>query len=165
MEFREGSRLEKIGAYCFAGCDLKEVAIPRSVVEIGEYAFVACKSLRRVTFQEGSKLQKIGGHCFSSGGLEEFVAPPGLKVIENGAFYMCDSLKRAVLNEGLEKLPSHQKGFCYYGVFDCSGIEEITLPSTLGLIGGITFDYCRRLQAIYVASGCQADLSELRIPK
>ena len=49
-------------------------------------------------------------------------------------------------------------------MFEKSGIEEITLPSTLKKIDRRTFLGCSSLRKIYVKNGCQADLSELEIP-
>ena len=64
-----------------------------------------------------------------------------------------------MLNEGLETLSDYYSG----EVFEESGIEEITLPSTLKEIDRYTFSGCS-LRTIYVKSGCQADLSELDLP-
>ena len=49
--------------------------------------------------------------------------------------------------------------FSYYGIFQDSGVEEITLPSTLKEIGRMAFADCNSLRTIYVKSGCQVDLS------
>ena len=161
VAFAEGSRFEKFGAHCFSCSGLEEIVIPSSITMIESKAFSDCKNLKRVMFQEGSRLQEICGLCFESSGLEEFIAPPGLKEIDGGAFYLCGNLKRVVLNEGLEALNSYHT--CYYpfcyGVFQGSGIEEITLPSTLKKIGSLTFRYCNKLKTIYVKSGCQVDIS------
>ena len=64
-----------------------------------------------------------------------------------------------MLNEGLETLSDD----CSRGVFENSGLEEITLPSTLKKIDRHMFLGCSSLRTIYVKSGCQADLSELDV--
>ena len=76
------------------------------------------------------------------------------------AFCGCESLKRVVLNEGLETLCDYSSS----GVFENSGIEEITLPGTLKKIDYGTFSGCYSLRTIYVKSDCQADLSRINLP-
>ena len=51
--------VEKIGSYWFWGCDIEEVTIPASVVEIGADAFCNCKKLAKVTFQRRGSLGKV----------------------------------------------------------------------------------------------------------
>ena len=144
-------------------------------------AFSSCESLRKVTFQEMSQLESIMEKCFRGSGLEEFIAPPGLKEIGDEAFKSCKSLKRVVLNEGLTTLPG---GF--NGVFQWSGLEEITLPSTLEEIGNScfaytclteitlpktlkeigcgTFEYCSNFKVVHVEDGCEASLCNAGLP-
>ena len=64
-----------------------------------------------------------------------------------------------MLNEGLEALPDDTN--C--GVFQKSGVEEVTLQSTLRQIGRNAFKWCDGL-TVYVKSGCRADLSRLDLP-
>ena len=66
-----------------------------------------------------------------------------------------------MLNEGLEELEDGcgSDPRFYLWVFQDSGIEEITFPSTLRRIGEMTCFYCGGLRKIYVRSGCRADLS------
>ena len=65
-----------------------------------------------------------------------------------------------MLNEGLETLSDD----CSRGMFENSGLEEITLPGTLKKIDRRTFSGCNSLRTIYVKSGCQADFSRLDLP-
>ena len=71
-----------------------------------------------------------------------------------------------MLNEGLEALKDGYNAVrrYYYGIFQYCDFEEITLPSTLNEIGAKTLSRCDDLRAIYVKSGCQADLSQLEKP-
>lgn len=43
VSFQQGSRLEKIGAECFAKSGLKEIVLPESVREVGAKAFWLCE--------------------------------------------------------------------------------------------------------------------------
>ena len=74
------------------------------------------------------------------------MAPPELKEIGYGALANCRSLRRVELNEGLTRVGKKGQEFDfddgwqhYPGVFQNSGIEVITLPSTLIEIGENTF--------------------------
>ena len=66
-----------------------------------------------------------------------------------GAFSGCGGLKRVELNEGLEELIAE--------CFASSGLEEVTLPSTLKEIGCEAFKGCR-LRVVYVRRGCAVDV-------
>ena len=129
--------LENVQYGCFSWSGLKKVYLSSSVAVLEDRAFCDCHSLKRVVFQESSRLRSIGKLCFCHSGLEEFVVPPGLKEIGGEAFCGCKKLKRVVLNEGLEALSDYYNHSYHssFGVFHNSGIEEITLPSTLRQIG------------------------------
>lgn len=175
VKFREGSRLEKIGKYCFDCSGIREIAIPSSVTVICEGAFRGCKNLRRVSFQEDSRLAKIERNCFEHSGIEEFCAPPGLRRIEHRALAGCVNLKRVVLNEGLTAIGEDGMQFCsedndpyyikdrsyrpFYGsAYKKVGLEEITLPSTLEKLGDNTFCGCLRLKVVWVRDGCRVNI-------
>ena len=56
--------VERIGKYAFYGNrKLGEVLVPKSVKEIGDYAFCNCTSLTNVVF-EGESRPKIGEGAF-----------------------------------------------------------------------------------------------------
>ena len=46
----------------------------------------------------------------------------------------------------------------YMGVFQNSGIEEITLPATLKSLYAYTFSDCRNLKTVWVERGCALDV-------
>lgn len=62
-----------------------------------------------------------------------------------------------MLNEGLEWLVADCKYHVKNGIFFSSGLEEITLPSTLRDASGCVFDDCP-LRVVWVRSGCTADI-------
>ena len=103
-------------------------------------------------FQNDSALEEIGNGCFSNSGIEEFQAPPDLKKIGPNAFSDCKNLKRAVLNEGLELLgepgPKENKQYPDRGVFAGSGLESVTIPSTVRRLECGTFLDCKNLRDV-----------------
>lgn len=62
VEFEANSQLENIGQVSFCGTNLEEIVIPDSVVEIDQYAFDRCNSLRTVIIS--SNLNNIGVDAF-----------------------------------------------------------------------------------------------------
>ena len=66
VTFGSGSVLKRIGNSAFSGCnDLREIEMPASVEEIGEYCFFGCSLLSRVTFGSGGVLKRMGKEAFS----------------------------------------------------------------------------------------------------
>ena len=53
----EGTK--RIDVCCFRRTEIEEVFIPKSVEEIGLYAFLGCQRLERVVFEEGSELKEL----------------------------------------------------------------------------------------------------------
>lgn len=125
VTFREGSRLEKIGKYCFAGSGIEEFRAPPSLREIGAGAFELCENLKLVSLNEG--LETIG--------------KDGARSFSNSS---CSCYKNGRGHDWPCKCVFLQNAF-----------EEITLPSTLVEIinGGLTS--CRNLKVVWVEDGCQ----------
>ena len=74
------------------------------------------------------------------------------------AFSHCEQLKTVQLNEGLEKLGAKETSEgeeCEEGVFECSAIESVRLPSTLRRLEDQTFRSCKRLRSVEVPNGVE----------
>ena len=65
-----------------------------------------------------------------------------MKEIDIETFYGCKYLKRIEIPEGVEHIGD--------GCFSHSGVEEVTLPSTLRDINQSVFDDCDTLRVIWV---------------
>lgn len=90
--FREGSRLDKIGAQSFQNSVIETIAIPSSVATIGEEAFSGCKTLGKVSFQEGCKLERVGKRCFFECGFAEIEIPRTVRSIGADSLKNCKNL-------------------------------------------------------------------------
>lgn len=83
------STLAKIGSHAFDACKLTSVAIPASVKEIGDGAFLDASKLSSVVLHEG--LEVIAGFAFHrTGSLESLVIPSTVKHIGEWALGFSD---------------------------------------------------------------------------
>ena len=73
-----------------------------------------------------------------------------MKRLDEETFCECKNLKRIEIPKAVE----------YIGAkcFNDSGIEKITLPSTLREIGENVFNTCPNLKTIWVEKGCTLDI-------
>lgn len=122
-------RLHLCGAFMYCS-SLKEITIPKTVVEIGMVAFYNCTALESVEFEHGSMLSLIGGgndgfvpdgygatwetlhlgafaNCTS---LKSIEIPGNLDTLENGAFYGCSSLASVTMNSPMPPVLKNNTG-------------------------------------------------------
>ena len=143
------------------------LVIPYFVTKIGNDAFKANYSIKKIVFQEGSKLKEIGARCFSQcDKLKEINLPDCLEAIGAVAFYSCGfssieipsaltTLRFRLFSscDNLKKVsfkPSSKLNFIDPYVFEYSGIEEIELPSSLRTIFAGAFLNCVNLKHIEI---------------
>ncbi len=88
--------ITKIGESAFESWTGKEIEIPSSVTEIGEYAFYSSENLEKVRFNEG--LKTIAADAFSSCGILEIELPSTVETIEEYAFYESSLTKISIGN-------------------------------------------------------------------
>ncbi|MBR6771086.1 MAG: leucine-rich repeat domain-containing protein [Lachnospiraceae bacterium] len=96
------------------------VVVPHGVHSIGEEAFKACISLKKVVLPWG--LHRIMARAFKGcRKLEEVEIPAGVCEIGDYAFHRCHSLKKIILPPSVEEL-----GNCVF--LYCDSLEEVRLP-------------------------------------
>ena len=108
---------------------------------IAQGAFTECRSLKTVILNEGLEVLGINGKVyedmpgvFENSALERIRLPSTLKRIERRAFMGCGNLKRVLLPEGLEYIGRR----CFYS----SGLDKITLPPGIKMVGFKAFQDC-----------------------
>lgn len=130
--------LQTIGAYAFAGTGLKTIALPDSLREIAECAFLSCRNLEEVKIP--ANIKYIRNSCFSCcESLSSVILPEGLLTIEAGAFNECVALTEIVLPDSLQKL----NGF--YG----TSLQSIVIPKNVMVVHSSTFKNSNDLMTIY----------------
>jgi len=89
----------KIGDNAFVRTAITSLIIPGSVESIGTFAFAGCKALTSVSF--GSGVKTIGEQAFMyCTGLKKVVLPVNLETLGKGAFEYCNNLEEVDIRSG-----------------------------------------------------------------
>ena len=136
-----------IGEYAFNSCThLETVRLPSGLCSLGQDAFNACKSLRSVYLPDG--LEEVNNDTFMScKSLAEVHLPAGLRRIGKGAFSWCKALSEIALPEGLAEI--EKDAFC--GTTLC----EITIPDSVKIIEKGAFSYSNISCIVYKGTKAQ----------
>lgn len=135
-----GKKVTEVASEGFKGRnEIKKVTILDDYVSLGDSAFYGCENLETViiadsVFDTGNKTF-YGCKKLSSVDLPGKISYIGLQ-----AFYGCTSLEVIELPSGLTGI--------WYGAFEGSGIEAITLPDGVNLIEGHAFSGCAGLKEV-----------------
>lgn len=136
---------KSIPPYAFADRqDIAEVIIPGATpLEIGEYAFMGCRNLRRVII---NRKATFGAGTFRDcESLEELNLPTGVVKLPYALFYGCISLRRVGLPASLKIIGAH--AFAY-----CRALERIEFPARLTEISNNAFSCCASLREVTIPS-------------
>lgn len=118
--FEEGAT--SVIAYNFNGLHyLETIALPASLITIGESSFEDCRSLSQVTFAANSSLTTIG----------------------NWAFYNCHELRSLAIPEGVTEIGKA-------AFFGCTYLKDVTLPASIRAIGDNAFALCSKMEKLQV---------------
>lgn len=126
--------MERVGKHAFSDCtNLSSIVLPDSVYAIGCNAFENCEVLSEFHYPTNLSLiiAEYGEwdssyDAFSSGGQ---------------VFKGCKKLKRIEVPEGVEEIPSNMFDRCDY-------LRQVSLPSTLKIIGNSAFAECVAITSI-----------------
>ena len=151
-----------------------QICIPDSVVEICDHAFLACRSLLRITFGVNSKLRWIGTECFSETALIDVDLPRSLEAIGASCFRESPLLRRVTFAmaqrvQNDNPLSGHIGDSCFLGCLtletiqfgsDCNimviglrafmetGVKEIVFHDSLRMISEHAFEGCKMLESV-----------------
>ena len=126
---------------------------PDSVTSIGNYAFLGCTSLTRITVDENNAYYKdIDGNLYSKDGRTliqyaigkndtSFAIPNGVTSIGSLAFAPCYSLTSITIPDSVTSIGSLAFASCY-------SLTSITIPDSVTSIGSSAFASCYSLTSI-----------------
>ena len=165
LYFEEG--IVNIASYAYYGDDFcfSDIQLPSTLEIIGDYAFYNNDSL--TALQIPDNVYDIGVHAFAGSSLESVTLPAGLTYIRNSCFSGCTELTEVNLPASLEDIyiePIYIEPYAFYNCTaltglpqipdgatvclqdhsfaGCTGITELTIPSTVGYISEGAFENC-----------------------
>lgn len=128
-EYRIPDGTEVIREKAFSyNSNLTKVDLPRSVSEIGNYAFYFCDVLDEIEFSSESGLKSIGDYAFYGCKVRSLYIPYGVETVGKDAFKNCDTLTYIDFPGTVTKIGDN----ALYGV---SGLIKT------GGFGGAAFDF------------------------
>lgn len=142
----------KIADVLLSDCSgLESVTVPETVTEIGTAAFQNCNNLTEVVLPEG--LTVIGHSAFMNcSALKNINLPSTLTTIDPYGFYYCTALEELILPDGFTTFTRNYNGVsrAFEG---CSGLQNVTIPSSVKTISGYTFYRCVALEEVIIEDG------------
>ena len=128
-----------IGESAFKGSAVTSVSMPEGITSIDYNAFSGCQNLETVALPES--LTIFGFRAFESCKLLKTIKiPSGVTAIPGSCFYCCSSLESVTIPVGVMTIGQ-------YAFLGCN-LKELTLPSTVTMIGSRAFDSNNRFQSI-----------------
>ena len=145
------SSVTSIGRASFSGCEgLTSVNIPKAVTSIGDYAFRSCKSLISVNIPEG--VPDIGRWAFLECTELTSVIINSNSIVSNN--YSYDSNLRTIFGEQVKDyiIGDGVNSIGNYAFYGCTGLTNVTIPSSVTSIGNLAFADCTDLTSVIIPS-------------
>lgn len=180
----------KIINQCFQSCQvLKQITIPLSVTEIGDYSFDKCINLEEVIIP--SSVTRIGKYAFNEcKSLKQLSIPSSVSSFEFNVISQCHSIENLIIPSTIQingpiilpyfvsliefEIPSSVTEIEKRAFYDCRSLKKVVIPSSVKCIKSWAFCHCSSLQEISIPNsveiigscaflGCRA-LTEILIP-
>lgn len=140
----------EIGDFAFVRTRIKEIAIPEGVAELKPYTFQYCESLQKITLPKS--LNKIGLGALSHCAFNEIVIPERVTVIDDYAFDCNERLEKVTIGRSVRNIG--------YAAFEnCSKLKTIIshIPAdSLFEIDLSTFNNIDKYSTLYVPIGAKS---------
>lgn len=156
--------VKSIGDGAFDSSGIKSIKLPKTVAEIGYFAFADCEKLSSVDLSK-TELKTISSYSFVNSSVKSVKLPKTATEIGYFSFASCSKLssidmsetKIAEIKDGAfeasavktVKLPSTCTKIGTF-TFASTKIENITIPSSVKLIDEYAFDGCKSLKTVTI---------------
>ncbi len=162
----------EIREYTFYGCDsLKGIAFTQNITKIGRSAFYQ-SGLYNVNFTDAVSLKSVGMYAFfksesintltlgrsiteigdfafyGCSSIGEVVLPDSLTTLGAGAFRNCTKLTKVQFGTGLKEIGE--------GAFRTAGLESVTIPDNVEIIGGYAFATNENLASVTIGNNVKS---------
>ncbi|MBO4288674.1 MAG: leucine-rich repeat protein [Lachnospiraceae bacterium] len=125
--------------------EIKAIVVNEGVTGIGNYAFMDCTALKKVTFPE--TLNRLGsGVFYNCKALASITIPDGVAGIGSSAFYGCALLETVNIPYGVTTIGN-------YAFKKCSALKSLTIPYDVTSIGDGAFADCKALKSLEYSGG------------
>ncbi|MGN0487115.1 MAG: leucine-rich repeat domain-containing protein [Acutalibacteraceae bacterium] len=137
------------GAFCSESYEgkesvLTEIILPKSLKNIGVYAFDGCKKLAKVMIDPSASVETIGDSAFDGcSSLVKIEFPQEVKSIGKDAFSRCSSLQTIEIPEGTVSIGD-------YAFSCCSSLKKVEIPASIESIGLNAFNESFSIESIDV---------------
>lgn len=135
--------VKEIGEYAFSNCnEINNITFPKTLTFIGNSAFYECNSITKIVLPDNIKF--IGERAFSyCRKLQEISIPQEITSIENYLFQACISLKNIVLPDSIKSIGN-------YSFYACRELTKVNIPPKVESIGNYTFQQCLSIKEITI---------------
>ncbi len=111
---------------------IENLVIPEGVVEISDYAFQYCISIKNIEFPKSIKTIGSGAFCHCKA-LTSVTVPEGVTILKPYTFLACDNLSDVTLPKSLLSIE--------FAVFSyCTELESIIIPDNVEILGSCAFN-------------------------
>ncbi len=120
--------VKTIGNCAFCAYEVKEINLPKSLREIGDYGFAHCENLEKLNLPQS--IVKLGESAFLFIGVDELVIPDKVEVLP---YQCCKYFGNTRLPKSLKSLEDENA---------IKSANRIILPEGLEYVGSYAFNYC-----------------------
>ena len=155
----DGLQVVRLGNSAFAGNhDLKEVTLPKTLTEFGDFPFAECTALTAFHVEDGNKVfESRDGVLYTDDGDTllrypigsdpvDIEIPKGVKGIGNVAFACAPHLKSITFPDSVETI-----GVSAFS--NCESLESVVIPPKVTEIEAFTFNSCTKLRNVTLPDG------------
>ena len=125
--------------------NLKEVMLPDTVENIGEYAFYNCQALE--TLEWPRNIKRIENVAFENCGLKVLELPKTVEYVGDNAFRNCDNLTEVYINSEFKYSDEEKKDIGYIFTL-CDNLEKVELSDDVETIWSSEFCQCSSLKDV-----------------